>query len=184
MPLWPAWCCAVYQCAFVWLLFNSPHWPRLFPAVLRGTTAHSLSVLRLSAVVGSRSVAGGAPNPTQKRYPCRGANTQTGPQTRKGITSVGVAPALACMRAKGGAPRRGCRPPLWAYSASPHDAGRAQSPNVARLLSFVGGVVGAQAVGLRAEGLCATPCRPSVPASPVAPCGRLTRQKKIPRLLR
>lgn len=104
-------------------------------------------MLRLSAVVGSRSVAGGAPNPTQKAVPLRGANTQIAPQTRKGIASVGVAPALACMRAKGGAPRRGCRPPLWAYSASPHDAGRAQSPNVARLLSFVGGLSGAPPVG-------------------------------------
>lgn len=145
--------------------------------MLSGRTAHSLAWLRLSAVVGSRSVAGGAPNPTQKRYRGCGPNTQIAPQTRKGITSGGVAPALACMRGKGGGPPRGCRPPWWAYSATPHDAGRAQSPHVARLLSFVGGVVGARGDTPRAEGLCAMPWRPSVPATPIAPCGRLTRQK-------
>ena len=168
----------MYHRALVWLLFNSPHRPRLIPAVLRGRTAHSFARLRFSSLVGFRCVAGGAPNPTQKRYPCRGANTQIAPQTRKGITSAGVAPALACMRAKGGAPRRGWRPPSCAYSTAPHDAGRVQSPKVARLLSFVGGVVGARGDTPRAEGLCAMPCRPSVPATPIAPCGRLTRQKK------
>jgi len=127
---------------------------------------------------------GGRPQPHPKAVPRLRSVHANCPANPQGYTSGGVAPALAYMRGKGGGPPRGCRPPWWAYSATPHDAGRAQSPHGARLLSFVGGVVGALCRWHSGRSAYALACRRSVPASPVAPCGRLTRQKKIPRLLR
>ena len=59
----------------------------------------------------ARSVAGGAPNPTQKRYRGCGANTQIAPPPPQGYTSGGIAPVLAWERGKGGAPPRGWRAP-------------------------------------------------------------------------
>ena len=130
------------------------------------------------------SVAGGAPNPTQKRYPS-GVRTRKLPRKPARVYNRWRCPRPCVYAWQRWRPPLGLSAPIVGLFRLAPRCGAGAVPQCGPPSIFCRGRSrGAVPLAQRAEGLCAMPCRPSVPASPVAPCGRLTRQKKLPRLLR